>query len=90
MLQVLHKYYRSVHHILRLKNPTKNQHKKTPADEEHDLTLAAKQSVQEGWIKKVLLHERKTTPINKISGQDLKEMYIFTGQTWEKELLKQF
>lgn len=52
------------------KTLTKTNTKKTPADKVHDQTLAPKQSLQEGWLKKVLPHGRKTIPINKISGWD--------------------
>jgi len=56
-----------------------NKNKKSPADKADDQTLAPKQSVQEGQLEKALLHGRRTTPNNKISGQDLKEMHIFNG-----------
>lgn len=43
-LQVLHTYNGSVHHILRLNKPNKNQGTKPSADKEYDLTLPPKQS----------------------------------------------
>lgn len=78
-LQVLHTYCGSVHHILRLNQSNKNQGTKPSADKEHDLTLPPKQYGKEGWLNKVLLYGRKTTVINKISGQELKQIYIFAG-----------
>lgn len=78
-LQVLHTYNGSVHHILRLNKPNKNRGTKPSADKEHDLTLPPKQSGQEEWLNKVLLYGRKITAINKISGQDLKQIYVFAG-----------
>lgn len=70
------------------KKKSTKTNKKTPADKEHDQTLAPKQAVQEGWLKKVLLHRRKTTPV--VKPVVMKEMYIFTGSTWKKELVQQF
>lgn len=39
-----HTYNGSVHHILRLNKPNKNQGTKPSADKEYDLTLPPKQS----------------------------------------------
>lgn len=75
-LQVLHTYNGSVQ---RLNKPNKNRGTKPSADKEHDLTLPPKQSGQEEWLNTVLLYGRKTTAINKISGQDLKQIYVFAG-----------
>lgn len=41
--------------------------------------LPTKQSGKEEWLNKVLLYGRKTTAINKISGQELKQIFIFAG-----------
>lgn len=60
----------SAHHILRLNKPNKNQGTKPSPDKEHDPTLPLKQSGQEEWLNKGLLYGRKTTAINKITGQD--------------------
>lgn len=51
MLQVLHTYCGSVHHILRLNKPNKNQGTKPSADKEHDPTLPPKQYGKEGMTK---------------------------------------
>lgn len=79
MLQVLHTSCGSVHHILRLNKPNNNQGTKPSADKEYDPTLPPKQSGQEGWLNKILLYGRKTAAINKICGQDFKQIYIFVG-----------
>lgn len=80
MLQVLHTYCGTVHHILRPDEPNKNQGTKPSADKEHDPTLSPKQSGQEAWWN----NGKKTTAINKISCQDWNK-FIYLLDKYEKK-----